>query len=159
MEPATCHLAVGRPFRARRSVWIAGGVVAAATVYVLARPAPTERLPPTSEVEALVGVPLSEPELYTSGGFGGLWQTVRTWWTYYTLPIPNQMVMAPPDGSWLYTFSTAPPFSPPATSSLQCDRQNEWGASCQAEGAGWLYVVDYSVTDSAGTVTAIPPAR
>ena len=138
---------------ARRWLWLAGGVVVAAAVYALYRPAPPAR-PPASEV--LVGVPLGAPRLVASPG---LWETVRTGWVYYTLPVPNQMVMRPPDGSWIYPFSAAPPFTPPPSSPLRSVYRDETVATYRTEGAGWLYVVDYSAVDSAGSVTAMPAER
>lgn len=141
-----------------RRWWALSGavaVVAAVLVYSATRPAPR---PLSAEVASLVGAPLSEPQLHRSGWFRNPWRTVRAWWTYYTLPVPNQMFMAPPDGSWTYTFESDPPFSPPPSSPLRCQRQDDWGVSCRAEGAGWTYVVDYSAADGVGTLTAMPAA-
>ena len=110
--------------------------------------------PDAEAMAALVGVPLGEPAFSSTSLLHGWRQKARAWWVYYTLPIPNQMVLFEPGDTWAYPFRAAPPFAPPPGSPLTCEPS---GAEtvCRAEApGGWTYAVRYDPGGAAGTLTA-----
>ena len=142
--------------RALRAVTLAAAAVVVALVAVTLYAAWDARhhRPDRVEMEALVGVPLGEPTFWSTRGLHRWRRTLRVWWTYYTLPIPNQMALWVPEDTWTYPFGAAPPFAPPPDSPLVCERGGA-GTVCEAEGpGGWSYRVAYDRARARGALTA-----
>ena len=112
----------------------------------------SDRQPTTADMEALVGTSLSAPE-YQSSSLLSRWRdVVRVWWTYFTLPIPNQMAMRFEGDVWFYSFAADSTYVPPAGSPLEPSGPDDpwWQAETDD---GWRYHV-WVDPESGGTLVA-----
>ena len=120
----------------QRTAWLVAILLVALSVWATrdGRAEPPSR--PT--LAAVVGAPLGAPQYEPSTPLRRLWKRARLYWSYFTMPIPNQMATSYDGQAWTYPVTVAPDYAPPEGSPLRCRSEAEW-LSCTGTASGWRY--------------------
>jgi len=141
----------------RRWPWIVAVSAAALAIALVVITRDNRHLEPVkAEMEALVGAHLAGPDYISSSTLSRWKATARIWYIYWTMPLPNSMVVRPQEDSWIYTFEAPEAFRPAATDLLACHGGDAFPLTCESFEVvdGWVYTVEFDADTGRGTFTA-----